>query len=88
MSIVYLIGIPAILFTAQLLLSSMVKGLYFRLVPLLLWAVSLALAVVSHVLWGGEMPGLYLNILLPRLLAIGAGWFIGHLIKKKRLKNY
>ena len=88
MLIVFLLfGVPLILFTAQLLLSAMTKGLFFRLVPFILWTISLTTVVVLDILWRGAAPGIYLYFLLPRLLAIVLGWGIGHLIKKRKMKK-
>ena len=87
MFIVYLIGIPLILFAAQFLLSARAKGLFFRLVPFILWTISLTTVVVLDILWRGAAPGIYLYFLLPRLLAIVLGGGIGHLIKKRKMKK-
>ena len=80
---VYLVGIPVILFAVQLLLCMKVKSLFFRLVPVLLWLVSLATVLMLTFWVGWDIPGVYLNILLPRFLAVGLAWLIRYLLRKR-----
>ena len=83
--IIYFFGVPLLLFAVQLILSLRAKGLFLRLFPAIIVGITLITALLLTFWVGLDIPGVYLNIVLPRAIAVGAAWLISWLIRKRML---
>jgi len=88
--IIYLFGVPLLLFASQLILSLRAKSLFVRLFPAIIVGVTLIAALLITFWVGMDIPGAYLNIVLPRAIAVATAWLIYgfiHFIRKRTAKN-
>ena len=83
--IIYFFGVPLLLFAVQLILSLRAKSLFLRLFPAIIVGITLITALLLTFWVGLDIPGVYLNIVLPRAIAVGAAWLISWLIRKRML---
>lgn len=83
--IIYFFGIPLILFAAQLLLLLKAKSLFLRIFPAIIVGITLMTALLLTFWVGLDIPGVYLSVVLPRSIAVGAAWLTGCFIHKRML---